>query len=84
MHTVGDKAVRAAMAGWWQPRHCAQLSSEQVRNLSGAKGSGFHSPQVGTPTSGRASQLAPSKQPTTVMSLEHESATNSAYGDDGP
>ena len=85
MHTVGGKAVRAAMAGWsWQPRHCAQLSSEQVRNLSGAKGSGFHSPHVGTPIKGMALQSSPPKQPTTAMSLWHESAANSACGELGP
>ena len=53
---------------------------------SGPSGSGFHSPHVGTPGSTVASQspVAPPKQPMMVMSLEHESATNSAYGDDGP
>jgi hypothetical protein len=51
----------------------------------GAYSSGFHSPQVGTPLRTVAPQSdAWSKQPITVISFEHESATNSAYGDDGP
>ena len=51
----------------------------------GAYSSGFHSPQVGTPLRTVAPQSdAWSKQPITVISFEHESATSSAYGDDGP
>ena len=57
---------------------------KQVSILSGAKGSGFHSPHVGTPASGTALHSLGPKQPMTVMSLEHESATNSACGDEGP
>ena len=50
---------------------------------SGPYGSGFHSPHVGTPGRTVASQPGP-KQPMIVTSAEQESATNSAYGDEGP
>ena len=50
----------------------------QVIILSGANGSGFHSPQVGTPDKGTALHESGPKQPTTVMYREQLSATNSA------
>mmetsp|Transcript_105701 Transcript_105701/g.303778 ORF Transcript_105701/g.303778 Transcript_105701/m.303778 type:complete len:228 (-) Transcript_105701:19-702(-) len=64
----------------------------QVSIFRLAYGSGFHSPQVGTPGSGTALQVllrlgsaaAPPKQPITVMVAEQELATNSACGEDGP
>jgi len=50
----------------------------QVIILSGANGSGFHSPQVGTPDKGTALHESEPKQPITVMYREQLSATNSA------
>jgi len=49
-----------------------------VNIFSAAKGSGFHSPHVGTPETTVALQPGP-KQPMMVMSFEHESVRNRSH-----